>query len=370
MSAENRVEALEAVLEQLLDDYRDLQSHDVSTYTSPPSALDALRMISRSHPAVIQGFSPLKSAAETYDWTQPAIHEDLGGEEKLTVAITDDGLADSVRTLPDGSTTFVKALDMKMTIPDLVSRLGPKGKGKEGEAYYLQSQDGNIYRSEPRPSGESELRMFQKYIKRDVEWMKEATGSEAEAVNLWIGDKKSTTSMHHDPFENIYHVLAGSKILTLLSPIEGLWLDQHFHPSSTLKRSDNGSLEPILDESPAYPIPWVSSTDFPLRVTPIRVVLSEGETLFLPAGWWHRVEQEEGESGIVVAVNYWYPAEIHPQIYAYERLARRVARLAGRDGVIPVPGDDDVPDDVWGNGEGDSDIDDSGEEWAPKEWGR
>ena len=32
----------------------------------------------------------------------------------------------------------------------------------------------------------------------------------------------------------------------------------------------------------------------------------------------------------------WYPAEIHPERYAYERLARRVARAEGRNGVIPV----------------------------------
>ncbi|OCF37197.1 hypothetical protein I316_01104 [Kwoniella heveanensis BCC8398] len=302
------------------------------------------------------------------DWTTPEIYERIGGKDKVTVAITDDGLADSVRTLADGSTTFVKALDERMSIPDLISRLGPKGRCKEGEAYYLQSQDGNIYRSEPRPSGEPELKMFQEYIRRDVEWIKEATGSEAEAVNLWIGDRKSTTSMHHDPFENVYHVLAGTKTFTLLSPIEGLWLDQHFYSPSTLKRADDGLLEPILDQDPAYPIPWVSSTIFPSQVSPICVVLKEGETLFLPAGWWHRVEQEEGESGIVVAVNYWYPAEIHPQTHAYERLARRIARLAGREGVIPVPGDEDIPGDVWGNSDGDSDG--SGEEWDPKEWGR
>ncbi|WWC88527.1 uncharacterized protein L201_003438 [Kwoniella dendrophila CBS 6074] len=363
MTQLERIEELEQVLEQLLDDYRDLQLHDVTNYEQPPTSLEALRMINRAHPAIIKGFSPLTSAAQPHDWSKPEIYKEISRDKEVTVAITDDGLADSVRELEDGSTTFVKAYDGKMTILALISRLGPKTTGANGEAYYLQSQDGNTYRSTPRPYGSPELEAFQNYIERDIQWMKEATGSEAEAVNLWIGDKKSTTSLHHDPYENIYHVLAGTKTFTLLSPIEGLWLDQHFHSPSTLQRSDSGTLKPILDDDPAYPIPWVSSTQFPSRVQPLQVTLNEGETLFLPANWWHKVEQEEGEAGIVVAVNYWYPAEINPQIYAYERLARRIARQAGRQGVIPVPGDEEVPDDVWGS-------DDSGEEWNPADWGR
>nr|XP_018262200.1 uncharacterized protein I303_05216 [Kwoniella dejecticola CBS 10117]OBR84358.1 hypothetical protein I303_05216 [Kwoniella dejecticola CBS 10117] len=358
----DRIESLVRHLEQLLDDYRDLQVHDATTYDQPPSSIETLRMINRAHPAIIQGFSPLTSAAQGHDWTKAETYENVSSDQQVTVAITDDGLADSVRQLEDGSTTFVKALDEKMTISDLISNLGQRSDSRSHEAYYLQSQDGNIYRSTPRPYGPPELQAFQEYIERDVSWMKDAIGAEAEAVNLWIGDKKSTTSLHHDPYENVYHVLAGTKIFTLISPIEGLWLDQYFHKPSTLQRSPSGSLTAVLDDEPAYPIPWVSSAEFPSHIQPLRVEVREGETLYLPANWWHRVEQEEGETGIVVAVNYWYPAEIHPQYYAYERLARRIARSAGREGVIPVPGDE-VPDIVWSE-------DDSGEEWDPAEWGR
>ncbi|WVR06473.1 hypothetical protein IAU60_003504 [Kwoniella sp. DSM 27419] len=378
MARQRDSKGLDSVLEQLLDDYRDLQNHEITRLAIPPTPLQVLRMIYSAHPAVIQGHSPLRPAATKYDWRKPDIYSDTCGSTEVTVAITDDGLADSVRGLPGGGTTFVKAFEDKMTISELISKLGPKetGKGKEGEAYYLQSQDGNIYRSVPRPNGPPELASFQDHIQRDVEWMREAVGDTAEAVNLWIGDSKSTTSLHHDPYENIYHVLAGTKTFTLLSPIEGLWLDQHFHPASTLHRSPSGHLRPELDPAPSYPIPWVSSTSFPYRVRPIRVTLNEGETLYLPAGWWHRVEQAETDHGIVAAVNYWYTAEIHPQAYAYERFARRIARLAGRHGVIPVPGDEgdgddeqvteedaEVPDDVWGS-------EDSGEEWNPADWGR
>jgi len=101
-------------------------------------------------------------------------------------------------------------------------------------------------------------------------------------------------------------------------------------------------------------------------------------------------------------------------VWAYERLSRRIAREAGMDGVIPIPGDEDGIDDdsiyeeekktqtpaptdvleeekgrglegeeeddeeekerernldyLWGD-EGEFDSG-SGEEWDPKEWGR
>ena len=83
---------------------------------------------------------------------------------------------------------------------------------------YLQSQDGNIYRTDPRMGGE-ELKGMRRYIQRDISWMVEATGrsnlqqrrgllysspadeagEHADAVNLWIGSERSSTSLHHDP---------------------------------------------------------------------------------------------------------------------------------------------------------------------------
>jgi quercetin dioxygenase-like cupin family protein len=33
------------------------------------------------------------------------------------------------------------------------------------------------------------------------------------------------------------------------------------------------------------------------------IVVNAGEWLYLPAGWWHDVRQEEGDEGLCVAVN-------------------------------------------------------------------
>jgi len=44
------------------------------------------------------------------------------------------------------------------------------------EILYLQSQDGNIFRSEPGARGPPELASFQRVVARDIPWMQEATG--------------------------------------------------------------------------------------------------------------------------------------------------------------------------------------------------
>ncbi|GFZ45061.1 hypothetical protein JCM24511_02787 [Saitozyma sp. JCM 24511] len=355
-------------VDSLRQDYRDLQDQP-TVYDHPPTSLEAMRMIYRAHPALIRGCGSDVMLGASEDWDAPETYERVAGDRVVTIAITDDGLADSVRVSEDGSTMFVKALDEQLQMATFLARLRD---ADDPEVLYLQSQDGNVFRSEPRAPGEEpELAMFQRHIQRDVAWMHEATGATAEAVNLWIGSSRSTTSFHHDPYENIYHVLSGSKTFTLLSPIEGLWLDQQFHPSATLQRTPSG-LKPIPDPPPSPPIPWVASPTLPRNARAIIVSVRAGESLYLPAGWWHQVEQSPGREGLAVAVNYWYPAEIHAERYAYERFSHRVARAAGMNGVILPPGDEEEEEaeeadadvgDVWGS-EG------SGEEWDPREWGR
>ncbi|WOO76864.1 JmjC domain-containing protein 7 [Vanrija pseudolonga] len=350
---------LEAYLDTLAEDYYDLQAPVPDQLPSSPSALAALRMVNKAHPTVIYGFSPITPGVER-DWDAPATYSGIQGDKEVTIAVTDDGLADSVRVLADGSTTFVKPLDERMTMAAFLARLG---NSQEKEALYLQSQDGNIYRAEAER--EPELAPFQAVVQRDIPWMAEATGHSAEAVNLWVGTSASTTSFHHDPYENIYTVLSGSKTFTLVSPIDGLRLDQRFHPPSTLVRGEGGKLEPRPDSEPAHPVPWVQDLQLPDSVRPLTITLEKGESLYLPAGWWHKVEQNEGPSGLAVAVNYWYPAELRAERYALERFAQRVARTAGRDGVIPLP-EDTLDDGIWGD---DSDVT-SADEWDPKDWGR
>lgn len=66
---------------------------------------------------------------------------------------------------------------------------------------------------------------------------------------------------------------------------------------------------PSGDDVP--PIRWSSVLDpnvpgfLPREAHPISITVSAGESLYLPAGWWHHVRQ----TGLTIAVNYWYDME-------------------------------------------------------------
>jgi jumonji domain-containing protein 7 len=82
---------------------------------------------------------------------------------------------------------FVKPLEYRMPISEFLQRMkasqvealrNASDPDMQREVLYLQSQDGNIYRSEPRYDGwgGSELKVLQNYVERDVHWMSEALG--------------------------------------------------------------------------------------------------------------------------------------------------------------------------------------------------
>jgi jumonji domain-containing protein 7 len=53
--------------------------------------------------------------------------------------------------------------------------------GSSKEIVYLQSQDGNIYRSPPRPDSQPQLEKLQEFIEPEVIWMEEALGTSSFA---------------------------------------------------------------------------------------------------------------------------------------------------------------------------------------------
>jgi Cupin-like domain len=87
-------------------------------------------------------------------------------------------------------------------------------------------------------------------------------------TSFWFGPAGTTTSFHHDSTNILFHQLYGRKRFVLAAPYEPLLLDcaEGFY----------SSLDPDLPS-------------FPAEVRTHEVVLEPGETLFLPAGWWHKV---------------------------------------------------------------------------------
>ena len=112
-----------------------------------------------------------------------------------------------------------------------------------------------------------------------------------DAINFWLGNRASTTSLHRDSYENVYAQICGSKTFVLLPPVEAACVNEKFLPCATYDFADEWK---IIPDEPATTVPvatWdpdvpgENTTPFSRFSQPYRVVLEEGDLLYLPACW-------------------------------------------------------------------------------------
>ncbi|KAI7840470.1 hypothetical protein COHA_005772 [Chlorella ohadii] len=447
-------EAVLAVLKQLSHDIRDL---DVGSGVDRHQKLPFLRdYVAANKPVILTGVVSHWPAFA--NWTDDYLCQ-LAGDTEVTVALTPNGRADAVTPLPPNSGScngtggsssgaaaegrsgggggsreggedehstaqqpqrvFALPHQVKMPLKDFLlllrsskqSKLGASGDSAAelaaaqrqaaaaaaaaaahpGVVPYLQYQNSSLTAEVPQLLGDVDLLLS---------WATQAFGGLPEAVNLWIGDERSVTSWHKDPFENIYAVVAGSKTFTLLPPADIFRMRLRQYASATYKPqgSDAASQEavvsgsvllaPVLDPSgetvlwssvpPApdakaaaaagtaangavgngvrFAIPDAEDNtasvgcgeeqgqrlwdpdlfNDPQLPPPIKVTVKAGEALYLPAMWWHHVEQEPDEQGRAIAVNYWYDMKFDAR-QAYLQAIERLAQLIGLNEEPPAP---------------------------------
>jgi len=222
------------------------------------------------------------------------------------------------------------------------------------------------------------------------DWAEEAFGTPLEAVNLWMGNQCSVSSMHKDFYENLFYVASGTKVFCLCPPGDVAFLDpyhteypigqleyratRNIHNNndddatisasgwgvvlqSATNADDEAQPTPLTNDddnttptssNPMHPTtqwiyPDVSQflpkdankcdddhddssmvessqtekllTKFPhLRhIHPIEIKVHEGELLYLPALWFHRVTQTKETIG----VNYWYDMRFDHPLWCY-----------------------------------------------------
>lgn len=78
------------------------------------------------------------------------------------------------------------------------------------------------------------------FIAPDIPWATEAFGKLPDAINFWMGDERSITSMHKDPYENIYAVVRGSKTFTLHPPTDLPCIPYQQYKVARYKQDRNG----------------------------------------------------------------------------------------------------------------------------------
>ena len=218
-----------------------------------------------------------------------------------------------------------------------------------------------------------------------IDWARDAFGCEPDAVNLWCGPRDAVTSFHRDHYENVYVVLAGYKTFTLLPPCDAWRMESRDAPSARFEYRDErapGSRSDDMDvsrvntsdvntsetdetdetdgtrtsvsrscrvvvETPIANVSWPSATPSSVRrdggPPAFVVTLSAGETLYLPAMWYHHVEQgrcpnetendaDDDSQQYTIAVNFWHDMRFDDRFATarfLETARERAVRLGG-----------------------------------------
>jgi jumonji domain-containing protein 7 len=101
-------------------------------------------------------------------------------------------------------------------------------------------------------------------------------------------------------------------------------ITERYYPHAIYKRDPSSGTLVLVPSSDTPDIRWSSiqtpelQDALPGEVSPIKVTLHAGETLYLPVGWWHYVRQ----SGLTIAVNWWYDVEMRGMSWTFLNFLR------------------------------------------------
>nr|XP_022340536.1 jmjC domain-containing protein 7-like isoform X1 [Crassostrea virginica] len=309
---EDTICTLDEAVEQLALEARELYlDRDVPVLESPPSALTFYReYVSPNKPVVVQ--NGLEHWPALKKWTPGYLRERIGGCE-VTVAVTPNGYADAVT---DGK--FVMPEERRMTMADFLDILDHPNQ--QSGIFYIQKQNSNFT---------DEFEEIVDDVESDIQWGTEAFGSQPDAVNFWMGDTRAVTSMHKDPYENLYCVVRGWKKFLLIPPTDAGFVPYETYQAAKFIERD-GEFH-IEDDEETDRVPWIAVNpldpdlvkypDFG-KARGMEVTVKEGEILYLPSLWYHHVRQSHG----CIAVNYWYDMQFDIK-YNYYNFLQNVSRV-------------------------------------------
>ncbi|CCG84454.1 protein of unknown function [Taphrina deformans PYCC 5710] len=300
---------LRATLLQLLDTTKSTQPRVIERYQGAPSASTLAHYKNLNFPII---FRDAVRHWPAHDLWSSQYFRDKMGTELVTVAMTPDGLADSTK-----DDLFVTPLEVRRPMSDMLDWL----RDPSGDVRYLQLQNGSLDLEFQPLAGDVDP--------RGPEWARGTFGHECLS-NIWIGNALSKTSLHHDPYENLYVQVRGQKRFTLYSPLQYQFLREARYRAATYVRDEHGELC-IRETDDGVTVPWLTlpdDDDDDLPTPSFQVLLQPGETLYLPALWFHQVEQVNDDEGMCVAVNYWYDLDYDSELWRNWKFVRKVSMVA------------------------------------------
>ncbi|KAF8932140.1 JmjC domain-containing protein 7 [Dissophora ornata] len=328
-----------------------------------PTALEFHRFVAKNRPVIISlpasattihepSSTRARPSSQEQQWAWPAFTKWTNdylsktlGDKEITVACTPNGWADAVVD----DTYFAMPCEKKMTfakflegMPTRMHRGNMVGQGlsedSEGnkirenadpyqEVRYIQLQNGNLM---------TEYQELLHDVPADIPFASEALGKAPDAVNFWYGDERSTTSLHKEKnyiaatyvdtqdSSKPAQPTSSASISTLLPRYKLEPMEPLTHTKWIALNPSHEPREELLEKYPRFNI-----------CQPFKVELNPGELLYLPAMWYHQVEQEPDHEGKCIAVNWWYDMGFEGDRFATAVFMSNLVQLVGQDESSP-----------------------------------
>ncbi|XP_037934009.1 bifunctional peptidase and (3S)-lysyl hydroxylase Jmjd7 [Teleopsis dalmanni] len=314
------MDRINLAFQTLLNEAEDFRiGSDILELNTVPTALEFTRdNYAKNVPVVIR--NAVKGWNAVKHWTPEYLQKKIHNK-KVDVAITPNGYADGLAQ-QDGNDYFVLPLEESMHFSEFLQCLD----NSAGPVYYIQKQNSNFFEF-PEIADDIDISC--------LSFATECFNKPPDAVNFWMGDERAITSMHKDPYDNLYCVVAGYKDFLLLPPYQIMTIPRKKYLTGVYRRSGTGKFfieamtqhseegisEPVLTE-------WISIdplnpdfTKYPQyrQATPLKVRVNAGDVLFLPNFWYHHVRQ----SHKCIAVNFWYDMDFDSR-YCYFRMLEKL----------------------------------------------
>ncbi|KAF2236229.1 phospholipase A2 [Viridothelium virens] len=331
---------IDRAIAELMVSYHELNGSSIEELREDPSPLEFMRYVAQNKPFVIRGGAENWPACQK--WDVPYLKQSVG-DRMVTIASTIEGRADAA-SVRDDQNVLIRPAYTEERFDEAMAYIGeqelrrrrPSDTQKDLSHYsivkYLQAQNDSL---------RTEYGEIMSDVPSSIPFARIALQRQPDAVNFWLGNSSSVTQLHKDNYEIIYATILGQKHFVLLPPVdaaavsEKLCITADYYYSGTAA-TDEAKLSlqyNKAEERIPFPIwdpdvPDEQVTKFSKFAVPMRVTLNEGDILYLPAQWFHKVSQSCNVEGVCCAVNYWYDMEFSGAFHSAMSFIRNVADSA------------------------------------------